>query len=881
MNKKEKNIYLIDGTALCYRSYYAIQDLSTSKGVATNAIYGFIKILKKLIRDYSPERLSVVFDLQGPTTRHEKYESYKIHRKPIPEDLVEQIPKIKEIVKAFNIPICQMQGYEADDIIATLTEAAKREGLGVVIVTSDKDALQLVDDSVRVISQHTYGDKVYDADEVRRKYGVAPDEMVELMGLMGDASDNIPGVKGIGLVTAGKLIKQFGSVKRVYENINEISSAKLRQKLEEGRHDAELSRELVELDRNVPVSFDFKKTVVGEPDRDRLAELYSEFEFTAFLGEVSGGAQESGSYSVKEKEKELRVLLADITEREHVAIYISEGLPDEKISGVAFSLEKGTSFFVPAAYPAGMGFVKEVLEREQIRKTGYDIKNSMIRLEKSGIRLRGAAFDVMLADYLIDPSLPSHDLAGIARRHIAYSLRKDEKGLEWDKDGQGTLSLSGGVDHKRACEKCDIVMRLYGVLEPLISEKKLEGLFQDVEIPLIGVLARMEVHGVGVDTGYLKTQAEVINSKLDDISENIYKIAGERFNINSPKQLQTILFEKLKLPASKKTKTGRSTDESVLTDLARVHELPRELLSYRELNKLKTAYYDSIIALTDPMTHKLHAHFNQAVTATGRLSSSEPNLQNIPVKTDSGRRIRRAFVPSAPGKMLLAADYSQIELRILAHLSEDAGLMEAFAKGEDVHRFTASRVFDTSLDNITDEMRAAAKTFNFGIIYGISAFRLAKDMGIALDEAQKFIDAYFRRYSGVSSFIESTIKSARENGFVTTILNRRRYIPEINSRNERVKGFAERVAVNTPVQGSAADLIKLAMIACYNEFRESEVEMIIQVHDELVFEAPEDSIKVTAARIKDKMENVIDLKVPLIVDIEAGYNWMDMERISI
>ncbi|MFH1665196.1 MAG: DNA polymerase I [Candidatus Omnitrophota bacterium] len=883
MTKKKQKIYLIDGYALCYRAYYAIQDLSTSRGMPTNAIYGFVNMLRKFISDYGPEMLTVVFDMKGPTVRHKKYEDYKIHRKPMPDDLISQIPRIKEIVEANRIPVCQLEGYEADDIIATLARKAEKKGYDVTIVTSDKDALQLVDETLSVLSTHTSGDKIYGINEVREKFGVDPEQMVDVMALMGDASDNIPGIKGIGPVTAGKLIRRYASLKGVYDNIEEISPESLRKKLLEGKDMAELSMELARLDCRVPIELDLEKTYLAPPDTERLAELYREFEFGKLLKEILPKEKSEGKYYVlKDSGRSPDSIREEIVRSKIVSISGSCARED---GGIAFSWKRGEACFVSmkeARDKKTAGFLKAVLEDETLKKTGYDIKRAILAFRKSGLDIgpKGAAFDVMIADYLIDPSRTAYDLSAIAMRHIGYNLA-DNSGVKWEDGGQGAMEFSHNGPSRTECEKADIIMRLHEVLGPLLEEKHLTDLFRDVEMPLVGVLADMEENGIDVDVEYLKERGREIGKELDAVSEKIYAFAGEKFNINSPKQVQYVLYEKLGLPATKKTKTGRSTDESVLRKLAEHHEIPRLLLEHREMSKLKSGYYDSILALADEETHRLHTHFNQAVTATGRLSSSEPNLQNIPVKTPLGKEIRRAFVSGGDKMILLAADYSQIELRILAHLSGDERLIEAFKNDEDVHRFTASLIFDCPVSEVTSRMRSIAKTVNFGIVYGMSPFGLAKDLEINIEDARNFIDAYFRRYPGVREFMDRVIDGARKDGFVTTLLKRRRYIPEINSSNERIRGFAERAAVNTPVQGSAADLIKLAMIECHNAFKGSGVKMVLQVHDELVFRMPGDIMANAAKRVKEIMEGVIRLRVPLKVDMESGKNWLDMQEVKI
>lgn len=855
MCAEKQHIYLIDGTSVCYRAYYAIGELSASDGTPTNAVYGFVNILRKLIKEYRPGMMAVVFDMKAPTVKHKKYEEYKAHRKPMPDDLGDQIPKIKEIVDAYRIPMCQLEGYEADDIIATLAERAKKKGIRVTIVTSDKDALQLVGEDVEVLSPGTAGDKIYGISEVREKYGVTPEHMVDLMALTGDASDNIPGVKGIGRVAAGKLLKEYGTVEGIYNNIADISSKPMAKKLIEGKDSARLSRELVILDRNVPVDLDFGKTHLGEPDLDRLIEIYGRLEFNKLLKEIMPKGSGKTEYVTAAGEEEIKEILEKAGKQKMIAFSVAD---DGGSGGMAVSWAEGESYLIP------IKAAKKVLEDEKIGKAGHDLKVEMERSEKCGVKLKGLCFDTMIADYLIDPARSRHDLEDMAIRHLQYNFSAGK----------------GDAGTRLACERSDVIFRLYGALGRLLKEKHLDRLFSDVEMPLVSVLADMETRGIGVDIDYLKKKSSEMERRLAEISGKIYTLAGEEFNINSPKQLQVILYDKLGLPVTKRTKTGASTDESVLRKLADLHGLPKVLLEYRELNKLKTAYYDSISQLADANNHRLHTTFNQAVTATGRLSSSEPNLQNIPVKTEMGREIRRVFVSGGVDKVLLSADYSQVELRILAHLSSDKKLIEAFKKEEDVHRFTASLIFGCGIKDVTGSMRSAAKTVNFGIIYGMSAFGLAKDLGINVQEAQSFIDSYFSRYKGVKDFIDRTIEDVRKKGYVTTILKRRRYVPEINSANEHIKGFAERVAVNTPVQGSAADLIKLSMIECGRDIKGGGINMILQVHDELVFEVPEKELASAAGRIKKIMENVMELKVPLKVDVKAGRNWLDMEPVA-
>ena len=861
MTKKKKKFYLIDGNAFCYRAYYSIKELSTSDGLPTNALYGFINILHKLIKENTPDMLTVVFDSPGPTKRHQKYEKYKIHRKPMPEDLVMQLPWIKDVVAAHNISMCEMRGYEADDIIATLAMRAKKKGLNVTIVTTDKDALQLVDEDIKVLSSHAFGNSVYGAAEVEKKYGVGPKLMVDLMALAGDSSDNIPGVKGIGKVTASKLISKFGSLRDLYRSLDLVSSPAVVKKLSEDREMAELSRELVALNRNVPVELDLDGAKIVEPDRKKLMELYRKFEFSKLLRDIiPEDVQVRKAHNDIKNSKDIDKFVCAAEKQKEVTFVLSTEAGEGASAGIAFSFRKTPAVFMPFTKRSIPKKIKELLENEDVKKVGYDIKEAKIKFRRMGIDLKGKAFDVMIADYLLDPAASAYKLSDIAIRHLGAASAEE--------DGNASAS----ADRSR------VISELHDKLSVMLKKKHLLTLFEDTEMPLVDVLAEMETNGVSVDIDCLKRQSGSLKKELKVITKKIYKISGEEFNINSPKQLQDVLYERLGLPVLKKTKTGFSTDESVLRKLVPYHELPQILLEYRELNKLKTGYYDSILQLASVDKGKVHAHFNQAVTSTGRLSSSEPNLQNIPIKTKKGKEIRRVFTASDKKNILLAADYSQVELRILAHLSGDKNLINAFKKDQDVHSLTAMEIFDT--DDITGEMRSAAKTVNFGIIYGISSFGLAKELGINISEAQDFIDTYFENYAGVKKFISGIISNTKEKGYVTTLLNRRRYIPEINSTNERVRSFSERTAINTPVQGSAADLIKLAMIACWREFNGTPVKMIIQVHDELVFDVPKKIAEDTAKKIKKIMEGVMSLKVPLKVDMEKGENWLEMTPVE-
>lgn len=878
-----KRLFLIDGNSFCYRAFYAIRSLSNSKGMPTNAVYGFVTMLNKLVKDNKPDMLAVAFDLKGPTFRHEKYEEYKIHRKPMPDDLASQMDYIKKAVQAYNIPIYEIQGYEADDVLATLASKAEARDIDVFIVTGDKDALQLVGPHIKVASTHKEG-LIYDKSKIEEVYGVTPDRIVDLMSLMGDATDNIPGVPGIGEKTAVELIKEFGSLDNLLKNVDKVKGESKKKTLKENEKLAHLSRELAVLDTDVPIKIDFDDLKVKPPDQSSLAELFKELEFKSLLREFTPKGKLDSKYELVQDAKRFEKLAAELAEVSEFAFDFettSEDPVRADLVGLSFSWKTGHAYYVPVNKYFDVDTVvkalKPVFENKKIQKIGQNIKYEYIVLSKYGVRLRGIHFDTMVASYLLNPSKLSHGLDDISIDYLNHKMTTPIEELI----GKGKSAITmDRVDVEKVsnycCEDSDVTFRLKEVLSKELSGKDLDKLFYKVEMPLVEVLADMEINGISIDTGYLGKLSGEMEKKLDKLTKHIYEIAGEEFNINSPKQLSHILFEKLKLPIIKKTKTGISTDESVLMKLAGKHKLPKALIEYRELSKLKSTYVDSLPELVNPDTGRVHTSFNQTVTATGRLSSSDPNLQNIPIRTEEGRKIRKAFVP-AEGNILLSADYSQIELRVLAHLSGDRHLIKAFRDGLDIHTFTASLVMGIKEKEVTEAMRGMAKTVNFGIIYGMSPYGLSQSLEIEVDKAKEFIDAYFERYPDVKKYLDGLIAEAREKGFVTTILGRRRYIPEINSSDVRVKQFAERTALNTPIQGSAADIIKVAMIAIQEKLEKGfGSKMILQVHDELVFDVikkeEEDIMKIVRAG----MEDVIKLDVPVTAHIETGNNWLEM-----
>lgn len=897
-------IYLIDGTAQVYKAFYAIQSLSTSKGFPTNAIFGFIRMLIKLIQDESPQYLGVSFDLAAPTFRHELFEAYKAHRPDTPDELIQQVPKIKAFLKAMNIPIYEMEGYEADDVLATLAKKAEQQGMKTVIVSSDKDLLQLVSENIVTLSERMGHKVVYTPEKVKEKYGITPAQMQDFLGLVGDSSDNIPGIQGIGPKTASKLLEEFGSVENVLEHLDAVKSPKLQESLKQGKETALQSKFLATVKTDVPIELNLEELRYVTPNYQELKAYFHDLEFYSFIRELIP-AEEFGypplatdeeqpraipkQYQTVLTEEQLAQVIEELQQSGGFAVdteTTSEQPMKAELVGVSVATIPHQGYYIPVGHryigapqqlPLDLVIqrLKPLLEDATLPKYGQNIKYDIIVLAHYGIHLQGAAFDSMLASYVLDPSKRSHGMDYLAQEYLQYQTitYHDVVGKGVKQTTIDMIPVERVTEY--AAEDADITLQLTNVLKPKIQEQQLEQLYQEVELPLIDVLAAMERHGVKVDIALLERISRELSEKMRGIEQRIYQIAGVEFNINSPKQLGPILFEKLQMPHGKKTKTGYSTDVDVLTDLARAgYELPEKILEYRQLSKLKSTYSDALPKQIDPKTGRIHTSYNQTVTATGRLSSSDPNLQNIPIRTEEGRRIRQAFIPEH-GCVLLSADYSQIELRILAHVTGDAELVKAYQEDQDIHTKTAMQLFDLPAAEITSNMRREAKTVNFSVIYGISAFSLAKDLNIPRHEAQRYIDEYFRLYKGVNQFINDTIELTRQQGYVTTLLNRIRYIPEIHSKNNNVRQFGERTAVNTPIQGTAADMIKLAMIAIHERLTRDfpETKMIMQVHDELVFEVPEAQAEEVRELVVKQMEAVLDLRVPIKVDAYYGKNW--------
>ena len=887
----EKTVYLIDGSAYIHRAYHAIQGLTSSQGLPTNAAFGFTRMLIKLLEERRPGYAAMCFDAPGPTFRHEIYAAYKANRPPMPADLAVQIPYIKQIVAAYRLPVVEMRGYEADDLIGTLCRRLEEEGWSTVMVTGDKDFIQLV--SGRSSIWDPMKDVHTDLARVRETMGVDPRQVIDVMGLSGDATDNIPGVPGIGPKTALELIREFGSLEGLYDHLGSLPRKKQQESLRSFRDQAFLSRRLATIRTDAPLDLEVEGLAVQTPDARALSDLFRTLEFRQL--------QQALPQTGERRKKDYRPILDAAALAEWVERLRAAGvfaLDTETTSadpmraqlvGLSFATEADRAVYIPCGHrylgaPQQLerGFVldrlRPILEDPAIRKIGQNIKYDWLVLARSGIRLQGVAFDTMLASYLLDPSKRAHNLDQIALDFLDHRTTRFEE-LVGKRKGAETFAevpLEAAVPY--ACEDADITLMAYERLAPRLAEVGLTPLMETVEMPLVPVLLRMEMRGVAVDIDRMRALSKSFQHRLESIEAGIYALAGERFNINSSQQLGFILFEKFKLPVQKKTKkrTGYSTDVDVLTALAAHHELPALILKHRTLAKLKSTYADALIDLVHPDTGRIHTSYHQTVTATGRLSSSDPNLQNIPIRTEEGRDIRRAFVPR-PGWRLLSADYSQIELRILAHCSEDETLIRSFRRDEDIHTRTASEVFRVESDQVTPELRRQAKAINFGIIYGMSAFGLARQLDIGQKMAKAFIDSYFARYPGVKRFLDGTIETARRARRTSTLLGRIRLLPDITHSNPVIRQAAERTAINTPIQGSAADLIKVAMIRIDEVLaREGfQAAMLLTVHDELVFEAPPVEAEAVGRRVKEIMEGAWTLKVPLKVNVAVGSNWAE------
>ena len=879
-----ERVFLIDGTALCYRGFYAIRELSTSDGRPTNAVYAFAMMLGALRAKQHPEYLAVAFDLGKPTFRHERFAAYKEHRPPMPSPLVGQLPLIRELLAAYRVPVIEHEGYEAEDVLATVARqlAGKRT---VILVTADKDALQLIGPRVKVYNPHKDDGVLYDVEQVVERYGVGPDRMVELMALMGDKVDNIPGVPGIGEKTAAGLMRRFGSLEALYAHLDQVPSDSLRASLTKHRDQVAMARELAQIKADAPVEVSLETLRVGEPDWAALRRLFRQLEFKRLIAEVDAASpppaqralrvhRVTDAASMSGFQKALQA-----TEPASIMVWRPAAAPGEAelfaADGfVAIAWKAQEAWLVPLDTPAPTGKALRAWLADATRpKLGHDLKSIWLQLRALGLELNGLAGDTMIAGHLSNPAKTNPSLGELAEDWLELRLPA------WPSADAGS-SASRMQD---LAQHVGAILGLHQTLARRLQETGLDRLYRELELPLVRVLAEMETTGVAIDRSLLDSMRVTMAANLQRLTHELYQLAGSEFNPNSPKQLADILFTKLKLPVLKRTKTGPSTDSEVLRQLAASHPFPQKLLEVRELSKLVSTYLDALPKLIRPSTGRLHTTFNQTGTATGRLSSSDPNLQNIPMKTELGRSIRKAFIPGERGWLLITADYSQIELRILAHLSGDPELIETFRQGRDIHRHTASLVYGVPEGEITPEMRSAMKAVNFGILYGMSAHGLTRELGISHDEAGSFIDAYFARYPKVRAYLDSQIAQARRDGFVQTLLGRKRFIPEVNSPDPNMRQFGERMAINAPIQGTAADLIKLAMVRLADRLRERRLKsrMILQVHDELVFEGSPGEQRALAELVRDTMEHAVEMTVPLSVVVKTGPNWLDLTEVTV
>jgi len=883
-------ILLIDGSGYIFRAFFALPHLSSPDGVPTNAVYGVATMLDKTLRELQPAAVAVCFDRPEKTFRHERYPAYKANRPAPPEALVPQFPLIHRLVELRGLPLLAIPGYEADDIIGTVARRAVAEGCEVVIVTGDKDLMQLVSSRVRLYDPMK--DEWIDAAKVKERFGVGPEQVVEVLALAGDKSDNIPGIPGVGEKTAAKLLAEFGTLENVLMQTENIKG-KLGEKVRDNADLARLSLELVPINRDVPLARDWRELHPVEPDPQKLRAFYQELGFTKLLAELAPRVTVSrDNYRTILRDREL----LDLVERLRTSAGFAFDTETDstqpmqaRLVGMSFCCADDAAVYLPLAHhylgapeqiaqARALAMLKPVLEDAKIPKWGQNAKYDLTVMSRHGVQVRGLVGDTMIADYLLNPGFGGHSLDAMAAQHLGHTTIKFDQ-VVGGKTGRQTFAdvpLNEAAAY--AAEDAHITWLLAQRLEEqLRNDERMWSLYRDLELPLIDVLGAMERAGVSIDVAFFAELADELDAKINELIREIHELAGEPFNLNSPQQIGRILFEKLGIKPLRKTKTGFSTDAAVLETLAEQgHAVPVKMLEYRTLAKIKGTYVDALPRLINPATGRIHTSFNQTIAATGRLSSSDPNLQNIPIRTPEGRRIRRGFVP-APGKRLLSADYSQIELRLAAHLSGDPTMIAAFHSGEDFHTRTAAEIMGVFPNLVTPEMRSAAKTVNFGVLYGMSSFRLGRDLGIGTKKAQEFLDRFFGRFAVLHQWLDDVLVRARETGYVATILGRRRYLPDLNSNDQNVRGGAERAAINTPVQGSAADLIKLAMLRLHRRILDERLPMtmVLQVHDELVFEVERSAVDRCTAIVKQEMESIMSLAVPLLVETGVGDNWME------
>ncbi|MBQ3573999.1 MAG: DNA polymerase I [Clostridia bacterium] len=880
-----KKLLIIDGNSILNRAYYGIRPLTAPDGTPTNAVYGFLNILFKYLEEEAPDYLCVAFDVKEKTFRHKKYELYKAQRKPAPEDFLVQLPLIKEVLSAMNCLCLELAGYEADDIIGTISRLCDEGDVKCRILTGDKDDLQLASKNtviklvVTAMGKTTTTD--YDSAAFTEKYGVEPDAFIDIKALMGDSSDNIPGVKGIGEKTAMSLIQSYGSIDTIYNEIDSIEvTDSVRKKLADGKDSAYLSRELATIDKNVPIEFDFSLAEIKGYDNDKLAALFSRLNFRSFLQKLDLGevapTEEVHTIDAKGRLLPMEELIAAAEKSGEVCYTITNNVLCIKPKGIDEAL---------ISKIADRGVIADFLANEKIAKIGFNIKEDIISASECGIdfeeiNAKNIKFDVMLAAYILDPTQSEYRLDDLCKKYLNATLGTKSEAKDCEQISMLDM-ISGEPEADNTDELSATVFaleQLFAKTSKAIEENGQHMLYYNVELPLLEVLADLQLRGMYIDKKALSDFGEMLDKEINTITEEIYSLSGEEFNINSPKQLGVILFEKLSLPYGKKNKRGSySTNVDVLEKLRDIHPIADKVLKYRQLAKLQSTYVVGLGAVVNPKTGRIHSRFNQMVTTTGRISSTEPNMQNIPVRTELGRELRRMFIAERPDWCLIDADYSQIELRVLAHIADDEAMKSAFASGDDIHTQTAATVFGVNPDEVTSQMRSRAKAVNFGIVYGIGAFSRAQDIGTTRKEAEQYINDYLHHYSNVSEYMKSTIADAKSNGYIRTILSRRRYIPELNAGTQLLRAFGERVAMNAPIQGSAADIIKIAMVNVYKRLKAEglSAKLVLQVHDELIVEAPEAERELAGKILKEEMESAYALSVPLVVDMNFGKSWYD------
>ncbi len=905
MESKER-LFLLDGMALAYRSYFAFiqRPLVNSKGENTSAIFGFVNFLNKILETEKPDHIAVVFDTREPTFRHKKYPAYKATREKMPDDMSSQMEKLKEVIRAYNIPLLELPGFEADDIMGTLARRAEKEGVETYLVTGDKDFMQLISPLIYIYRPGKGGDdlEIVSDEGVHEKFGVTPDHVIDVLALTGDKSDNVPGVPGIGDKTAIPLIQKYGSLEELYRHLDQIPQKGTREKLTANRELAFLSKELVTIHIEVPVAINFHELRAAKKNTERLIELFTELEFRSLarkLRETSTPEQaemfsapaqitsidnDSHSYKIISTTEELKRLADELSHVDSFCIdteTTSVDAMNAELVGISIAIKEREAHYIPVTHdgiPVEIvrSYLTTILANEHIKKIGQNIKYDSLVLANHGMPILGVGFDTMIASYILRPD-GKHNLDALAQEYLSYKMFSYDELVGTGKTKRDIRDVPLERIANYSAEDADITLRLSSVLRQKLEAQSLIQVCSDIEFPLTEVLIDMELTGVALDLDLLANLSKELERKIDELTRNIFQQAGEEFNINSTQQLGKILFEKLKLPALKKTKTGFSTDVGVLETLRYAHPIVESLLEFRTLTKLKSTYVDALPRLINPKTGRVHTSFNQTIAATGRLSSSDPNLQNIPIRTELGREMRKAFISGHTGWSILSADYSQIELRVMAHMSGDEGLQEAFRNGEDIHASTAAKVFGVEQKDVSREMRRKAKEVNFGIMYGLGAFGLASRLEITQTEAKEIIDRYFVRFPKVSQFIYETKEKARKQGFVQTLTGRRRYFPNINNHNRTVRELDERAAINMPIQGTAADLIKFAMIRIFNELNQNKFQSktLLQVHDELVFEIAPEETEAMKKLVLENMQNAMKLSVPLDVEIGIGRNWFE------